>query len=77
MNYSLLDIQETTTFITADMLLKIGNNRVTTADAVASDLQLTENCFILEAPMSLCIKFATMLLLEVALIFWNVLLHLV
>jgi hypothetical protein len=33
------------------MLLKIGNNRVTTADAVASDLQLTENCFILEAPM--------------------------
>ncbi|GFH49923.1 hypothetical protein CTEN210_06399 [Chaetoceros tenuissimus] len=50
-NYSLLGIQATSAFITADMLLNIGNNRRTTADAVASDLQLTEYCFILEAPV--------------------------
>ncbi|GFH55038.1 predicted protein [Chaetoceros tenuissimus] len=49
-NYSTLGIHESASFNSAETLLEIGKNRRTTADAVSSDIKLTEYCFVVDAP---------------------------
>ncbi|GFH48894.1 hypothetical protein CTEN210_05370 [Chaetoceros tenuissimus] len=55
-NYSTVGICDSDSVNSADSLLKIGKNRRTTADAVASDIKLTEYCMINEAPEEFMIK---------------------
>ncbi|GFH47597.1 hypothetical protein CTEN210_04072 [Chaetoceros tenuissimus] len=49
-NYCTRGIDDSLTVLSTDILLKIGKNRRTTADAVSNDLQLTEYAFLNEAP---------------------------
>ncbi|GFH47599.1 hypothetical protein CTEN210_04074 [Chaetoceros tenuissimus] len=50
-NYSTVDIDDSLTVSSTDALLKIGRNKRTTADAVASDVFLTEYGFLNNAPI--------------------------
>lgn len=55
-NYCTVGIDDSLTALSTNVLLKIGQNKRTTVDAVSNDIKLTEYCFINNAPEDFMIK---------------------